>query len=124
MRRILLIDDDNDIREVAALSLQATTPWTILNASSGGLGLEMAVAERPDAIVMDVTMPGMDGPTTFGHLQANPVTAEIPVILLTATTQGVEHRRLSALGVAAVFLKPFDPLTLGSQIAQALHWKD
>ena len=124
MRRLLLIDDDDDIREVAALSLQATTSWTILNASSGPLGLEMATAERPDAIVMDVMMPGMDGPTTFEHLQANPATAQIPVILLTATTQGPTQRRLATLGVAAVFLKPFDPLTLGTQIARALQWQD
>ncbi len=124
MRRLLIIDDDDDIREVAALSLQATTSWTILNASSGRLGLEMAASERPDAIVMDVMMPEMDGPTTFGHLQANPATAQIPVILLTASAQGADHRRLATLGVAAVFPKPFDPLTLGNQIAQALHWRD
>ena len=124
MRRLLLIDDDDDIREVATLSLEATTPWTILAANSGSSGLEMAAAETPDAILMDVMMPGMDGPTTFGHLQANPATARIPVILLTATSQGPDHRGLAGLGVAAVLMKPFDPLTLGAQIARALRWQE
>ena len=124
LRRLLLIDDDDDIREVAALSLQATTSWTILTAASGPQGLALAAAEAPDAILMDVQMPGMDGPTTFGHLQSNPATAAIPVILLTAKVHGPDHRRLAALGVAAILAKPFDPLTLAVQITQALHWQD
>lgn len=124
MRRLLLIDDDDDIREVATLSLQATTTWTILTASSGKQGLEIAAAQSPDAIVMDVQMPGMDGPTTFGHLQSNPITASIPVVLLTARVHGPVHRSLASLGVAAVLAKPFDPLTLASQITQALRWQD
>lgn len=123
MRHLLLIDDDDDIREVATLTLQATTSWTILAAASGPEGLATARAERPDVILMDVQMPGMDGPTTFTHLQADPQTAHIPVILLTAKCHPADQRRLAALGVAAVFAKPFQPLTLATQIAQALHWQ-
>ena len=124
MRRVLIIDDEDDIREVAALSLEATADWTILTANSGKQGLETAAAERPDAILMDVMMPGMDGPTTFKHLQANPATARIPVVLLTAKVQGVDQRRFAGLGVAAVLFKPFDPLTLAAQISEALGWQD
>lgn len=124
MRRLLLIDDDDDIREVATLSLRATTCWTILTAKSGPQGLEIAAAQTPDAILMDVQMPGMDGPTTFGHLRANPATAGIPVVLLTARVQALDRSRLTNLGVAAILSKPFDPLTLASQITQALHWQD
>ncbi len=124
VHRVLIIDDEDDIREVAALSLEATAGWTILTASSGREGIETAAREKPDAILMDVMMPEMDGPTTFKHLQANPATASIPVVLLTAKVQGVDQRRFAGLGVAAVLFKPFDPLTLASQISDVLGWQD
>jgi CheY-like chemotaxis protein len=124
MRRVLIVDDEDDIREVASLSLEATSDWQILTASSGREGLETAAAEKPDAILMDVMMPGMDGPTTFKQLQLNPLTARIPVVLLTAKVQGVDQRRFAGLGVAGVLFKPFDPLTLADQISQALGWVD
>ena len=124
MHRILIIDDEDDIREVAALSLEATANWEILTASSGREGIETAAREKPEAILMDVMMPEMDGPTTFKHMQANPATAGIPVVLLTAKVQGVDQRRFAGLGVAAVLFKPFDPLTLAAQISEALGWQD
>jgi CheY-like chemotaxis protein len=124
MRRILIIDDEDDIREIAALSLEATAGWKIITAGSGIEGISMAIAERPDAILMDVMMPGMDGPTTFRNMQQNPAIAGIPVLLLTAKVQGVDQRRFASLGVAGVLLKPFDPLTLASQISETLGWKD
>ena len=123
MKRVLIVDDEDDIREVAALSLEATSDWTILTASSGREGLATAASEAPDAILMDVMMPGMDGPTTFKQLQLNPATAGIPVVLLTAKVQGVDQRRFAGLGVAAVLFKPFDPLTLAAQISEALGWE-
>jgi CheY-like chemotaxis protein len=124
MRRILIIDDEDDIREIAALSLEATAGWKIVTAGSGIEGINMAIAEQPDAILMDVMMPGMDGPTTFRTMQQNTAIASIPVLLLTAKVQGVDQRRFASLGVAGVLLKPFDPLTLASQISEALGWKD
>jgi CheY-like chemotaxis protein len=122
MRRILIIDDEDDIREVAALSLEATAGWEILTASSGAEGMAIAALERPDAILMDVMMPEVDGPTTFGKMQQNPTIADIPVLLLTAKVQGVDQRRFANLGVTAVLFKPFDPLTLAQQISNALGW--
>jgi CheY-like chemotaxis protein len=71
-----------------------------------------------------VMMPGMDGPTTFRNMQQVPEIAAIPVLLLTAKVHGVDQRRFAGLGVAAVLFKPFDPLTLGQQIADTLGWKD
>jgi CheY-like chemotaxis protein len=124
MRRILIIDDEDDIREVAALSLEATAGWNILTASSGAAGIEIAAAEQPDAILMDVMMPGVDGPTTFGHMQQNSAISHIPVLLLTAKVQGVDQRRFAGLGLAGILFKPFDPLTLAQQISDALGWKD
>jgi CheY-like chemotaxis protein len=122
MRKILIIDDEDDIREVAALSLEATAGWQILTASSGAEGMAIAALEKPDAILMDVMMPEVDGPTTFGRMQQHPVIVGIPVLLLTAKVQGVDQRRFANLGVTAVLFKPFDPLTLAQQIAEALGW--
>lgn len=124
MRRVLIIDDEEDIREVAALALEATAGWTVLTAASGAEGIATAAKEQPDAILMDVMMPGVDGPTTFRTMQQNPLVAHIPVLLLTAKVQGVDQRRFASLGVAAVLLKPFDPMTLASQISEALGWKE
>jgi CheY-like chemotaxis protein len=124
MRRILIIDDEDDIREVAALSLEATAGWHILTASSGIEGIEIATAEQPDAILMDVMMPEVDGPTTFANMQRNPAVAHIPVLLLTAKVQGVDQRRFAGLGLAGILFKPFDPLTLAQQISDTLGWKD
>ncbi len=124
MRRILIIDDEDDIREVAALSLEATAGWQILTASSGAEGISIASAQRPDAILMDVMMPGVDGPTTFRNMQAIPAVSGIPVLLLTAKVQGVDQRRFANLGVASVLFKPFDPLTLAQQISDVLGWTD
>ena len=126
MRLILIIDDEDDIREVAALSLEATAGWEIITASSGAAGILAATnpARRPHAILMDVMMPGMDGPTTFRQMQLMPEIAGIPVLLLTAKVQGVDQRRFADLGVAGVLFKPFDPLTLATEISSVLGWKD
>jgi CheY-like chemotaxis protein len=123
MRRILIIDDEDDIREVAALSLESIAGWQVSTANSGANGILAAIAEQPDAILMDVMMPAMDGPTTLLQMQNTPSIAHIPVILLTAKVQGVDQRRFAALGVAAVLFKPFDPLALAEQMATALGWE-
>jgi CheY-like chemotaxis protein len=120
--RILIIDDEDDIREVAALSLETVADWEVEVASSGAEGLAQAIASQPEAILLDVMMPGMDGPTTFRELRKNPATAHIPVLLLTAKVQNSDQRRFSDLGVEAVLFKPFDPLTLAEQISQVLGW--
>jgi len=122
MRRILIIDDEDDIREVAALSLESVAGWQVYTASSGAEGMRVAAAELPDAILMDVMMPAMDGPTTFREMQKMPNLTGIPVILLTAKVQGVDQRRFAGLGVTAVLFKPFDPLTLAEQMSAALGW--
>ena len=124
MRRILIIDDEDDIREVAALSLETTAGWHVSTARSGAEGIALASSQLPDAILMDVMMPGVDGPTTFRLMQQNPAIAQIPVLLLTAKVQGADQRRFSDLGVAAVLFKPFDPLTLAQQVSDVLGWND
>ena len=123
-RRVLIIDDEDDIREVAALSLETVAGWEVMMAGSGAAGILKAQEQLPDAILLDVMMPVMDGPTTFRELRALPETAHIPVILLTAKVQAADQKRFSDLGVAAVMFKPFDPLTLAGDIAHALGWKE
>jgi len=121
--RILIIDDEDDIREVAAMSLETVAGWEVMVANSGAQGLTRAATYKPDAILLDVMMPGMDGPTTFRELQKNPVTAKNPVLFLTAKVQATDRRRFADLGIHAVLVKPFDPLTLSTQIANVLGWK-
>ncbi|MCT7984105.1 response regulator [Laspinema sp. A4] len=122
-KRILVIDDEDDIREVAQLSLEMVGGWEVLTASSGNEGLLVAEAKQPDAILLDVMMPDMDGPATFKKLQANPSTQQIPVILLTAKVLYADQRRFSELGVNSVIAKPFEPMNLAAQVASALGWE-
>ncbi len=121
--RILIIDDEDDIRAVAALTLEAIAGWQVITAASGVEGIRKAIQEQPEAILMDVMMPDMDGPTTFREMQRRREIAHIPVLLLTAKVQGVDQRRFADLGVAGVLFKPFDPLTLAQQISEALRWR-
>ena len=122
MRRILIIDDEDDIREVAALSLESVAGWEVSTACCARDGIQAAIDQKPDAILMDVMMPAMDGPTAFKEMQQIPSICQIPVILLTAKVQGVDQRRFAGLGVTAVLFKPFDPLTLADQMSEALGW--
>ena len=121
--KILIIDDEDDIREVAALSLESVAGWDVVTANSGAQGVARAIEHQPDAILLDEMMPGMDGPSTFRELRKNPATAKIPVLLLTAKVQSSDQRRFADLGVESVLFKPFDPMTLADQIAGVLGWK-
>lgn len=123
-KRVLVIDDEDDIREVAQLSLEAVAGWEVYSASSGSEGLRVAAERAPDAILLDVMMPEMDGPSTFRALQAQPSTAGIPVILLTAKVQASDRSRFEGLGVSGVLSKPFDPMELARQVSETLGWEE
>jgi CheY-like chemotaxis protein len=122
--RILIIDDEADIREVTALTLETVAGWQVIQAPSGAQGIRRASLEQPDAILLDVMMPDIDGPTTFQILKQNETTAHIPILLLTAKVQGQDRRKLDGLGAAAILSKPFDPLTLAADISKILGWQD
>jgi CheY-like chemotaxis protein len=122
MRRILVIDDEADIRELTSLSIRHTTAWQVETAESGADGIRSATSRPPDAILLDVQMPSMDGPSTLRHLQTNPLLAKIPIIFFTGITRPADKEHLSGLGVTAILPKPFDPLTLASDIASVLGW--
>jgi len=119
-KRILIIDDEEDIREVAQMSLEEMAGWRTFAADSGADGVVRAQDELPDAILLDVMMPDMDGPSVLARLKADERTAGIPVILLTAKVQVA--RRPPAGGAAGVILKPFDPVDLARQVEQLLGW--
>jgi CheY-like chemotaxis protein len=121
-RRVLIVDDDELILEVAQMSLEAVGGWQVTTASSGQEGLDRALSERPDAILMDVMMPGMDGPTAALALSENPVTADIPIVLLTAMASAKGQQDLSTLPVVGVLGKPFDPMLLPATLASMLGW--
>lgn len=121
-KRILLVDDEDDVREVAQLSLEMVGGWTVLAAASGREAVRRAETDLPDAILLDVMMPEMDGPATLRALQANAATRRIPVLLLTAKTRSADLERFAELGVAGVLSKPFDPLTLAREVSGALGW--
>jgi CheY-like chemotaxis protein len=119
-KRILIIDDEADIREATQMCLEITGEWEVVLASSGPEGLLKAVEEKPDAILLDIMMPGMDGLTTMQRLRENSETSAIPIILLTAKAQSSEQRQLSQLDIAAIITKPYDPYSLSDQLVQAL----
>lgn len=122
-RRILVIDDEADIREVAQLSLEMTAGWEVRTAGSGTEGAALAAADRPDAVLLDVMMPGVDGPGTVALLRADPATADVPVILLTAKVQAADRRRFQELPVSGLLSKPFDPMLLADQVRELLGWE-
>lgn len=122
-KHILIIDDEEGIQSVARVGLKMEAGWEVMSASSGKEGIAVAQAQPLDAILLDVTMPEMDGITTFRRLQANPVTQAIPVIFLTAKVQASKGGQFESTGAAGIITKPFDVLTLGQQIAKLLGWQ-
>jgi two-component system alkaline phosphatase synthesis response regulator PhoP len=121
-KRILVIDDEEDIREVAALSLESSADVEVLTAPEGKTGIERAAQSRPDLILLDVMMPELDGPSTLARLRAREETRHIPVIFLTAQVQAGERRNLSAMSVRGIIAKPFNPLTLAADVAALAAW--
>jgi len=121
IKQILVIDDEDDIRKLTQTCLEIMGGWKVLTASSGSEGIAVAQTAKPDAILLDVMMPDMDGTSTFQQLQANPVTRNIPVILLTARGRFSDQKLYTELGVKGVINKPFNPLKLAAQLAAALN---
>jgi CheY-like chemotaxis protein len=119
MKRVLVIDDDPDIRMLVRISLERVGD-EVIEAANGLEGVERARAERPDAILLDVRMPKMDGPATVRELRRAPETAEIPVVLLTATIHPRDRARLDELPIQGTITKPFDPLQLPRELDEMI----
>lgn len=121
-KHILLIDDEDDIREVAAMSLETVAGWRVTCASTGTEGIKLAEEAAPDAILLDVMMPDQDGPQTLRLLRQNAKTKSIPVLFLTAKVQAIERKRLQDIGASGTLAKPFDPMKLANEISETLGW--
>ncbi|RWL93384.1 MAG: response regulator [Mesorhizobium sp.] len=118
--RILYVDDEDDIREIAEMSLELEPEFEVRSCASGAAALVDAAAWRPDLILLDVMMPDMDGPETLKRLAASPPTASIPVVFITARTQTHEVERYLAMGAVGVIAKPFDPMALAGDVKKLL----
>ena len=118
--KVLIIDDDADIRLIAGLSLGRVGGMDVIEAASGVEGVRKAQEESPDVILLDMMMPTMDGSETLAALRSHPATAMTPVIFLTAKAVEAEVERMRALGAAGVLIKPFDPRTLSGDVRALL----
>lgn len=121
-KRVLVIDDEDDIRAVIQGCLEEIAGWEVLTASSGEAGVVLAGTIQPDGILMDVSMPGIGGLEAFHLLKAKPQTAGIPVVFLTAKVMPEDQAQLIELGSTGVIAKPFDPLTLVDLVASRFGW--
>lgn len=122
--RVLVVDDEEDILEIARLSLERLAGWSVVTASSGPDALQMARTESVEAVLLDVMMPGTDGPATVALLKADEATRHIPIVLLTAKAQSSDRQELNKLDIAGILQKPFDPVSLAGEVATVLGWDD
>ncbi|MBU7586789.1 MAG: response regulator [Nostoc sp. TH1S01] len=124
-KKLLIVDDEERIRELVQACLEDLGGWDTVTAASGQEGLNIAQIEPDiDAIVLDVSMPDMDGFAVYEQLQANTLTQSIPVILLTAKVQPSDRDRFATMGIAGVITKPFEPITISQEVAEILGWSD
>lgn len=120
-KSILIIDDEEDVKDIAQMGLEMAADWNVFTASSGKEGLTLAASTQPEVILLDLMMPEWDGKETLQHLKANQSTSSIPVILMTAKTQSAIATELSELDLAGVITKPFRPLELPEKITNILN---
>ncbi|WP_016951182.1 response regulator [Anabaena sp. PCC 7108] len=121
-KRVLVIDDEKAIQAVIQGCLEDIAGWKVLLASSGEEGLLLAEVEKPDGILLDVSMPHMSGVEVLKKLQANPLTQDIPVAFLTAKVQPEDKKQLSQLRVVGLLTKPFNPMNLINLLADLFGW--
>lgn len=121
-KQVLIVDDDDHLRELVQACLEDLGGWKTLTAPSGKEALKIAQTAPIDAILLDVSMPDMDGFVVFEKLQQNNVSQLIPVILLTARVLPSDRDRFARMGIAGVISKPFEPITISQQVADILGW--
>ena len=123
-RQILVVDDDDSILTIVKLSLECGTGWTVTALDSSPKAVAFAKSELPDAIVLDLLMPELNGIEMIPILRSSPETVNIPIIFLTAKAERSGHQSLKDLGAAGVLVKPFEPDMIADQIKALLHWSD
>ena len=123
LKRILYIEDEPDIQAIAKIALESLGGFEIKICSSGEEAIANAVSFMPDLLLMDVMMPGLNGPDTYSILREMPALIDIPAIFMTAKVQPEEVSKYITMGALGVIAKPFDPMTLSEQI-ESLWEKD
>lgn len=118
VKKILYAEDELDVQTIVEISVWSTSNYEIKTCCNGKLLLECVEDYNPDLILLDVMMPEMDGPTTLKNLQLNEKTKDIPVIFITAKAQNHEIKLFNETGVIGVITKPFDPISLCSNIKE------
>jgi two-component system OmpR family response regulator len=121
LQKVMIVDDDEDILLVAALSASRIGNWQVVTAGTGMEALALAQRERPDLILLDAMMPVLDGPATIARLREDPATAAIPVIFLTARVQPQEIQSYLEIGALGVIRKPFDAMALPLEVERILR---
>jgi two-component system, OmpR family, response regulator len=116
LHRVLYVEDEPDIQAVARLALEVVGGLTVMTCSSGEQAVKQATDFAPELVLLDVMMPGMDGPSTLKALRERPELAAVPVVFMTAKVQPQEVAHYTALGALGVIAKPFDPMTLAEQV--------
>ncbi|PSB14129.1 response regulator [filamentous cyanobacterium CCP1] len=122
-KRVLVIDDEADVRAVVRGCLEDIAGWEVVIAESGKEGLAKVITDPPDAIMLDVMMPGMNGLEFLSALRNYTKGITLPVVLLTAKINLTESDELANLNVKGVIAKPFDPFRLVEQVAYFLGWE-
>lgn len=123
-RQILVVDDEEHLRELVQACLEDLGGWETLVAGSGEQCLEILKTARPNAILLDISMPRMDGIAVYDRIQSDPMTRSIPVILLTAKVLPSDRAKFAEMGVSGVIAKPIQPVTLTEEVAEILGWED
>ena len=121
-RTVLVVDDDDMIREVAKIALESIAGWQVSTARNGEEARQLASRQRLDLVVLDVMMPALDGPSTAALLSADSVTRELPVIFLTAKSPMTTEQLDRIPNLLGVIRKPFDPMSLADQIKRIAGW--
>lgn len=119
---VLVVDDDEMIRDLTQLALESVSGWNVLTADGGYAAIDMCREHHPDAVLLDMMMPDIDGLTTFQHLQADAATRDIPVILFTAKGRPGERQPWEDTQIRGMIAKPYNPMTLGERVSELLEW--
>jgi two-component system, OmpR family, response regulator len=121
LNRICYVEDDEDIRRIVRMSLERVGKMTVELVGDPMAAIEAMTAFRPDLVMLDWMMPGMDGPTLFRQMKLRPETAALPVVFITAKASEKELEELQTMGAAATISKPFSPRDLPNQLREI--WK-
>lgn len=119
--KILVIDDEESNRKLLEVLVQADGHVAI-SAADGEAGITLALAEKPDVILLDLMMPGLDGFEVVRRLKNNPITASLPIVVVTALYDVASRKRIATWGADDVIMKPVDRWVLSQRLSTLLKF--